>query len=513
MVRLWRRKLAGFDPEVFQAVKLGDEARNRRDWASAARHYGDALSRNPQLTHIQIQRGHAYKELGDYDGASLAYLTALKDLQHDDDLHLQIGHLEKLRNNLYQAMSYYQRASDLNPSNYNARSELEALKYTLSQSRVVTTEEQSRHPSMQRDAGLPVIGIRITGGVGDYIVIARYLRDLQSATEPFKFDIYCNYQKPAHWVFSGVPGYRTCHNEFLFDEFVEHYSLALRISQYVVVHRETADWFQLKDFPRLVDIVQKIVQFRPSIETFIEHHPFMDGFLAQKAVYMNCTRANFLHRISNLQYGGDHFSISVDTAALKKFDLEPNSYMTVHNGFDPGVIIKTRSATKCYPYYGEVLELVKKAVPDLKVVQIGSSNSLAISGVDLDLIDKTTLPEAAALISNSCLHLDNESGLVHLASALGVRSCVMFGPTSVDYFAYESNINFVPKFCGGCWWITDTWMDECPRGFGEARCMTMHDPRAVAAAVVTALEDAGWSATKHPPNIRVLASQNRENAD
>jgi ADP-heptose:LPS heptosyltransferase len=108
--------------------------------------------------------------------------------------------------------------------------------------------------------------------------------------------------------------------------------------------------------------------------------------------------------------------------------------------------------------------------------------------VNLDLVGRTTLGEAAAIISKSRLHLDNESGLVHLATALGVKCCVIFGPTSLDYFAYETNINLAPKFCGGCWWINDTWMEQCPRGFVEARCMTAHDPASIASAVLSAID-------------------------
>jgi hypothetical protein len=60
-----------------------------------------------------------------------------------------------------------------------------------------------------------------------------------------------------------------------------------------------------------------------------------------------------------------------------------------------------------------------------------------------------------------------------------VRGCVLFGPTLADYFAYPMNINLRPAECGGCWWINQTWMDQCPRGFPEAVCMTGHDPEHV----------------------------------
>ena len=92
-------------------------------------------------------------------------------------------------------------------------------------------------------------------------------------------------------------------------------------------------------------------------------------------------------------------------------------------------------------------------------------------------------------LRGAIFHLDNEGGLVHLASAMGTRSCVVFGPTSSRYFGYPGNVNVDPGFCGGCWWITETWMNHCPRGFATARCMTDQPAAVVARAAATLLEN------------------------
>jgi hypothetical protein len=49
-----------------------------------------------------------------------------------------------------------------------------------------------RRRNDQIGPGTPTIAIRVLGGVGDYIVIARYLRDLAAGVEPIVFDIYSN---------------------------------------------------------------------------------------------------------------------------------------------------------------------------------------------------------------------------------------------------------------------------------------------------------------------------------
>jgi ADP-heptose:LPS heptosyltransferase len=106
-----------------------------------------------------------------------------------------------------------------------------------------------------------------------------------------------------------------------------------------------------------------------------------------------------------------------------------------------------------------------------------------LDAVNLNLIKRTSLQQAAGLIKAALMHIDNEGGLVHLARCLGVESAVVFGPTPSNYFGYPGNVNIDPAFCGGCWWSTETWMDRCPRGFEAARCMTEQPPDSVAAAI------------------------------
>jgi hypothetical protein len=76
-----------------------------------------------------------------------------------------------------------------------------------------------------------------------------------------------------------------------------------------------------------------------------------------------------------------------------------------------------------------------------------------------------------------------------MAACLGTRSCVLFGPTDADYFGYPQNINMRPGCCGGCWWTTDSWMDQCPRGFASAPCMDSIPPEDVVRHLVRTLRN------------------------
>jgi hypothetical protein len=334
----------------------------------------------------------------------------------------------------------------------------------------------------------PQIAVKITGGLGDGLVIARFLRDLAEQTGPLCIDIFSLHPQQSRWIFSGVKGIRFCHNEIVFDHVLANYDAALCVNQFVVVHDDLIDWRKLAAHRRLVAALRAIVQYRPKIDIFVENYPYMDNFLAQKAVFSNHGRADFLHGIAALAYGGDDLPVASDSQAPERHGLLAGHYITVNNGFDTDFFVGGKRATKCYPHFDAVIRQLRERLPGIQFVQIGARTSEALPAADVSLIGQTSLPEAAGLLAGARLHLDIEGGLVHLARCVGTVSAVVFGPTPSSYFGYAANINIDPTFCGGCWWITQTWMALCPRGLAEPRCMAEQPASAVVAKVVAYLQ-------------------------
>jgi len=161
-------------------------------------------------------------------------------------------------------------------------------------------------------AGTPFLGIRASGGLGDYLTIARFIRDLASFGEGFAFDVYCTDPQRAAWVFRGVPGLRECHDDILFDAAMNQYDLAMWIGQFLLVHDGVTKRDRLRHRPRLLQAADAAVRYRPKIDLFIKNHPYTDGFLGQKAVYSNANRTDFLHFIAGIPYGGDRFDVALD---------------------------------------------------------------------------------------------------------------------------------------------------------------------------------------------------------
>lgn len=335
------------------------------------------------------------------------------------------------------------------------------------------------------------VAVAATGGIGDLLVIARFMRDLQHQVGALRFDVFSAHPETAAWVFGQIEGFGRSFNDLLFEPLRGAFDAALRIDQFVVVLDDRARWPALRRVPAMMDIITTLLQHRPAIETLVRQHPSMDNVLGRTAVSGGHTRRTYLHHLAGLPYGGDRFALAASPAALARAGLQPGGYVTVHNGFDTGFIITRHRATKCYPHFDAVIAQLRQARPDLHFVQLGASTSEPLAQCDVNLIGQTTLAEVAGLLAHAVLHLDNESGLVHMASVLGTTAAVVFGPTPSDYFHYPDNIAIDPPVCGGCWWMTPTWMDTCAKGYGEARCMTEQKPEAVVAAVLPRLSPAG----------------------
>jgi hypothetical protein len=355
----------------------------------------------------------------------------------------------------------------------------------------------SSRPTELPDTSDVLAAFKVGGGVGDHLIAARYIRDLVAAVGDFRFDIYSSRPETATWIFGGMPQFNRSYDEYFCwsgNKYYKQYAVSMWVSQFIVLYYDSIKWVTLNSrSPRLVRICEFIDRFRNArdMNEIIHAHPRLDGLLGTKAVFMNLNRHNFAHAMSGIPYGGHLYSLPVDATLREKFGLQSRPYVTIHNGFDSEFQTAygfAHQSTKIYPHFGTVLSLLRARYPDLFVVQLGSTTSRRIEGVDMALLNKTTLGDATAILAGSTLHIDNESGLVHLAACIGTVSCVVFGPTPPAYFGYERNINIAPHVCGGCWWTTKDWMTHCPRGFEPPVCLSETPPQAVADAILAFLD-------------------------
>jgi len=106
--------------------KIGDAARDARDWGRAAEFYGRHLKTNPKDFAIWVQLGHALKETGKLEEADAAYTAAAQIHDRDADLLLSRGHLAKLRGDDIAARGFY-HLSYAADGNTSAANELDVV--------------------------------------------------------------------------------------------------------------------------------------------------------------------------------------------------------------------------------------------------------------------------------------------------------------------------------------------------------------------------------------------------
>ena len=166
----------------------------------------------------------------------------------------------------------------------------------------------------------------------------------------------------------------------------------------------------------------------------------------------------------------------------------PDQYITVNYGFE-----RHGDAMNCKGWplerFAEVVRMCKESFPEIAVVQVGGKGFPEIPGCDVHILGQS-LELVKYVLKASMLHIDIEGGLVHLATQLGTRCVVLFGPTPLHYYAYKENINLQAGNCHNCiWYQGSNW--RCYRHMKEPECMYAITPELVMEHVEKELRERG----------------------
>jgi len=376
-------------------------------------------------------------------------------------------------------------------------------------------------------------------GIGDAIVALRAVRDIIGQIEEevltddvadVTADIF--FSSPAALKFIALPleNVRSVMDLYQYKILSENYDAVFRLNTFFIseyinkaktkIGAEAENTLKpVRVLKTLTAIMENIKNSRKPIEKYVKLRPFSEGVLSDIIVKAGYRRENYLNyaagigigvgvgvgigvgvrgnnkpdkegadksgnksvdNSSNKSGGGLRMNMNIDEEAVNKFELNGKKFITVHDGWDENTKIrKGKTSTKSYPlenWVKLVMEL-KAMLPEYEIVQIGGTgNGSDINGCSRNLRGKTSLREAAGILAGSSLHIDTDSGLVHIAVSLGTKCAVLFGPTNLEYCSYGQNLNIAPKKCGNCWWSKDDWMENCPRGLKTAECMESIEP-------------------------------------
>lgn len=118
---------------------------------------------------------------------------------------------------------------------------------------------------------------------------------------------------------------------------------------------------------------------------------------------------------------------------------------------------------KRWPYFGELAAAMQSPV-----VLLGSKNDeQAAAGIrGTNLVGKTSLDDALRLIAGASAVVSNDSGLMHVAAALGRPQVALFGSSSPEHTppaSARARVLWLRVECSPC------FERECP--LGHFRCM------------------------------------------
>jgi len=240
--------------------------------------------------------------------------------------------------------------------------------------------------------------------------------------------------------------------------------------------------------PQMYDQVTAGLRRQKPYRPVIEAQPWFDGAFAGVAARSGMRRLDLLGWMAQSTFNqNSQLRLAPKPEAYRRFSddsrLSDQPYITIHNGYDNVAHRNTEKAVKPWPelHFTRFVDLFKRRFPNISVVQLGAKTSRPIPNVDLCLLNDTTIHEAAWILKHALLHVDGDSGMVHMARALHTRSLVMYGPTNDQFFRYDQNLSLSSTNCRNCWWTRGDWMQRCVRGLDEAECMTSILPETVLA--------------------------------
>ena len=332
-----------------------------------------------------------------------------------------------------------------------------------------------------------LVAARITGGLGDYVVISRVIRELFSLSDgKLRFYIFCSAPGKGQWVWKNDSFVEQVYDEIFYDNYSLLFDCTLFLNQFIYYDERIINIEKIMRLaPKFGKALASCQKKRKDWNIFIENHPVLDGAFAHTAVALNYNRHNYIYHLLGISAGKIKQDFFLDDSFVADLRKKHKKWITINTGFDDNFVISEKIATKCYPQenWNKALSLLREKIPDIAIIQIGGEKSYPIQGVHENLAGKTTIAQAVGVLKESILHIDIEGGLVHIAAGLGIKSVVLFGPTSIDYFGYPDNINLKSDYCGDCWWTTERWMEACPRNHGSARCLKLLSPERVVEAV------------------------------
>lgn len=325
---------------------------------------------------------------------------------------------------------------------------------------------------LKLDKDILSIGIHREGGIGDRMVLGAFVTAVKRKFPSSYITVVVNNSKDPLVRHPHIDKIKLI-KKLQWDKLVKY-----------LKHRYDI-FYELRWVPKVFVNVNSLDDYKNSVSKIVEkysyEYDYPDSSVTHRTLKKNCI--DLLCEYALLEGGQKDLFININESDKKLLKSLPfDGYITIKNGAFRG------RKNKCWPTdnWDKLVEKIREIGP--RVILLGSENDDYVDGC-YDLRGKTTIYEAAAVIENSLLHIDTEGGLVYIASSVGKKAIVLFGPTYTDFFKIDGNINIRTKddICEPCC-DQDRWGSKCPIGYNSCQAMEAIYPDEVFTRVANELK-------------------------
>lgn len=332
------------------------------------------------------------------------------------------------------------------------------------------------------ESGHLQVAVGLHGGLGDYVSLLAFVRKLVELDSTIILDLY-GIEAFINAVFEGEKYIHRIYNSeltcFQINELAKNYDVLIDLVQFPLIifwNDEKVKNISPALYERLKISAEdkKIMDLKNNTENHLS--------IYHRSKLLNYNRYSFLGQgdIWNLKISDSRLHINDNYSGVFK-NLKLGKYITFNYGASKAGI-GNQKQTKVWrqDYYEQLIKSVHNEYKNIQIVQLGDKYAPIFSESDHIILD-AELSLVKHILKNSLLHIDGEGGLVHLATQLGTKCIVLFGPTPEWYYGYPQNINIVSPVCAECCHVFPNWYTTCILGDDVPRCMSAITPEMVMA--------------------------------
>lgn len=299
-----------------------------------------------------------------------------------------------------------------------------------------------------------------TGGLGDYIISAKVLEEIQMCCEA-KIDVFCEKTVFGRAIYGEREGVSL--REYKdFEKDRNSYDLALLVEHFI--HIKNYDPKRLSKLsPVLYEKVNYILDNWDKLYVDIPQQCWREKIQFERCKVLGLDRWTELRMGEAFEIADKKVDIPIDESCMTIWEENGHTdkkYVTINYGAD--AMRAGLKQLKMWPkeYFEELVERIHRELPEMKVVQLGDKKAEMIAKCDKYVFGES-MEQTKWILKKSLVHIDCEGGLVHLATQLGTKCIVIFGPTPLHMYGYEENINLQSSQCSNCMGLHKDWAYNC----------------------------------------------------